>query len=145
PEVFGGAYATDPSNTHIVVTVTRHDPALEALVKGAMPDPGDVQFRVVEHTAAEKIRVAAQIRADIAMWRGRGVTIQQVLVDAQSDRVVVAVAPAVGPIKDSRIPTAAAGIPKHYGADLVAVVEGRHSTLPQPKLPGGRLPPTLQR
>lgn len=144
-ETFGGAYATDPSNTHIVITETRHDPALEALVKGAMPAHDDVDFRLVEHTAAEKIRVAAQIRADIAMWRGRGVTIQQVLVDARTDRVVVTVAPAVGPIKDSTLPTAAADIPRHYGADLVTVVRGRYSTLPQPKLPGGSLPPTLQR
>ncbi len=65
----------------IVVTVTRRDPALEALVTGAMPSPGDVEFATVANSYAAKRAVADQVVADAAQWRAQGVDITGVRID----------------------------------------------------------------
>lgn len=138
-QVFGGAYATDPGNTHLVVTLTRRDPALEALVRSSMPSPSDVDFRVVANSAARKEQVAARVRADEPSWSLRGVTIAGVTVDARIDRVVVAVAE----------PGAAALVEGRYGAAVVRAVVVPDASEPDtpvtPKLPNGSPPPPLQR
>lgn len=113
-DVFGGAYATDETNTHLVVTLTRRHPELEALVVALMPDPGDVSFEVVSNTALRKQEVAAQVTADAAQWRSKGVTIVGVRLDARADRVVVAVREATG----------VAAIEDRYGKDVVRAEVG---------------------
>ena len=65
------------------------DPALEALVTGAMPSPGDVQFVTVANSYAVKRAVLDQIVADAPQWRAQGVDITGVRIDSRSDRVVV--------------------------------------------------------
>ncbi len=140
PDVFGGAYASDATNTHIVVTVTRPDPALEALVTGAMPAPGDVEFREVAHTSAEKLRLAAQIEADTALWRAKGVTLEKVEVDARTDRVVVTIAPAPGTTAGHAL-TTSLEIKRKYGIDLVTVVQAVAIPAPGGTLPGPPAPP----
>lgn len=140
PDVFGGAYATDPGNTHLVVTVTRHDAELESFVTHAMPAPGDVDFVVVGHTAAEKVRVAEQIRADTPAWTKQGLTIERVAIDARTDRVVVSVAPvpALGGAADS----AADRLAQRYGPDLVVVSRAPSLRWSPPTSPHASIPVT---
>ncbi|HET7397998.1 MAG TPA: hypothetical protein VFJ94_05705 [Intrasporangium sp.] len=133
-DVFGGAYATDATNTHVVVTVTRHDEGLEALVRSAMPAPSDVDFRVVANTAARKGAVAARVRADLAAWRLQGVAITAVAVDARADRVLVTVTE----------PAAAPPVERRYGSDVVRAVPAPASP-GSPTLPNGSPPPAPQR
>jgi hypothetical protein len=110
-DVFGGAYAASDGTGRIVVTVTRSDPALEALVTGAMPSPGDVEFATVANSYAVKRAVADQIVADARQWRAQGVDITGVRIDARSDRVVVAAAEGLTP----------GVLARHYGPGLVSV------------------------
>ena len=133
PDVFGGAYATDESNTHIVVTVTRHDATLEAMVTSSMPSPGDVSFEVVANTAVRKQQVAAQVVADASGWLAKGLPVAGVQPDARADRVVVTVlsGEAVGPVES------------HYGPDIVRAQVGSGVPLGTPS--GGATLPTLQR
>lgn len=133
PDVFGGAYATDESNTHIVVTVTRHDATLEAMVTSSMPSPGDVSFEVVANTAARKQQVAAQVVADASGWLAKGLPLAGVRLDARADRVVVTVlsAQAVGVVEN------------HYGPDIVRAQVGSGVPLGVPS--NGATLPTLQR
>lgn len=113
-DTFGGAYATDATNTHIVVTLTERNPELEALVGSLMPEPTDVTFEVVEHTAVRKLEVAAQVTGDATQWRAKGVTIVAVRLDARADRVVVVV----------REPDGATAIEERYGKDIVRAEVG---------------------
>jgi hypothetical protein len=110
-DVFAGAYAADDGTSRIVVTVTRRDPALEALVSGAMPSPGDVEFRTVTHSYAAKRAVADRIVADAPLWRAQGVDITGVRIDGRSDRVVVSAVEGLAP----------GVLARHYGPDLVSV------------------------
>lgn len=113
-DVFGGAYATDASNTRIVVTLTRRHPELEALVITLMPDPADVSFEVVANTALRKQEVAAQVTADAVQWRTKGVTVVGVRLDGRADRVVVSVRERGG----------VAAIEDRYGKDIVRAEVG---------------------
>ncbi len=110
-DVFAGAYAAGDGTNRIVVTVTRSDPALEALVTGAMPAPGDVEFATVANSYAVKRAVADQIVADAPQWRTQGVDITGVRIDARSDRVVVAAVEGLTP----------GVLARHYGPGLVSV------------------------
>ena len=89
PDVFSGAYAVDAAGTRVAVAVTRHDADLEALVTGAMPAPGDVEFVVVTHSYAEKENIAQQILRERMQWRSKGVEVLGVRLDGRSDQVVV--------------------------------------------------------
>lgn len=132
PDVFGGAYATDESNTHIVVTLTRREAALERLVTASMPSPQDVRFAVVTNTAVSKLKVAAQVRADARGWMGKGLPIADVRLDARADRVVVTVLSgnAVRVVED------------HYGPGIVRAEVGTGAPLGVP--PTGATLPTPQ-
>lgn len=132
-DVFGGAYATDATNTHIVVTVTRRDPRLEALVTQAMPAPTDVTFEVVANTAARKQEVARRVVADASGWLAKGYPVLAVRVDARTDRVVVTV----------RQPESVAAIEAYYGPDIVRAETGVGPPLGG-TVPGGTTLPTLQ-
>ncbi len=132
PDVFAGAYATDDTNTRVVVTLTRRDAALESFVTGAMPAPGDVTYRVVTHSYATKQAVAQAIEKDAGGLRSRGVVLTVVSIDARTDRVVVAA-------DESSAPGA---IERTYGADIVSVVAPRLATPPDVKLPDGSTLPT---
>ncbi|WP_404388923.1 hypothetical protein [Humibacillus xanthopallidus] len=110
-DVFAGAYAAGDGMGRIVVTVTRSDPALEALVTGAMPSPGDAEFATVANSYAVKRAVADQIVADAPQWRAQGVDITGVRIDARSDRVVVAAVEGLSP----------GVLARHYGPGLVSV------------------------
>ena len=110
-DVFAGAYAAGDGTGRIVVTVTRPDPALEALVTGAMPSPGDVEFATVANSYAVKRAVADQIVADAPQWRAQGVDITGVRIDGRSDRVVVAAVEGLTP----------GVLARHYGPGLVSV------------------------
>jgi hypothetical protein len=132
PNVFSGAYAADATGSRIVVTVTRHDPALEALVRGAMPAPGDVSFVVVRHSYAEKARVLQQVDGERAAWRAKGVQILGVAMDARDDAVAVLADEGGAPGQLAR----------RYG-DLVRVVPS--TAIPTGKLPDGSTLPPLQR
>jgi hypothetical protein len=111
-DIFAGAYAAGDGTNRIVVTVTRRDPALEALVTGAMPSPGDVEFRTVAHSYAVKRAVLDRIVADAPLWRAQGVDITGVRIDGRSDRVVVAAVEGGAP----------GVLARHYGPHLVSVV-----------------------
>jgi hypothetical protein len=113
-DTFGGAYATDPTNTHIVVTLTQRHPELEALVSSLMPDPSDVSFELVRNTALRKQEVAAKVTSDAPQWRAKGVTIVAVRLDARADRVAVTVREAAG----------VAAIEQAYGTDVVRAEVG---------------------
>jgi hypothetical protein len=120
-DVFGGAYAAGDGTGRIVVTVTRPDPALEALVRAAMPSPGDVEFATVANSYAAKRAVADQIVTDAPQWRARGVDITGVRIDGRSDRVVVAAVEGLTP----------GVLARHYGPGLVRVeVAADTGTLP---------------
>jgi hypothetical protein len=110
-DVFAGAYAAGDGTDRIVVTVTRHDTALEALVTGAMPSPGDVTFATVANSYAVKRAVLDQIVADAPQWRAQGVDITGVRIDGRSDRVVVSAVEGLTP----------GVLARHYGPDLVRV------------------------
>lgn len=114
PDTFGGAYATDSTNTRFVLTVTRPDPALEALVRGRLSEPGEVSFALVTHTAASKEEVARQVLGDAQEWRAQGVTIVGTRIDARADRVVVTV----------REPGAVSRVEARYGPDIVLATVG---------------------
>jgi hypothetical protein len=130
PDVFSGAYAVDAAGTRVAVAVTRHDRDLEALVTGAMPAPGDVEFVVVTHSYAEKQRVAQQIRDESMLWRSKGVQVLWVTLDGRSDQVVVMADEGSSP----------GLIAQQYG-DIVRVVP---SIAGAPgKLPDGTTLPTL--
>lgn len=129
-DVFAGAYAAGDGTDRIVVTVTRTDPALEALVTAAMPSPGDVEFRTVTNSYAVKRAVLDQIVADAPQWRAQGVDITGVRIDARSDRVVVAAVEGLTP----------GVLARHYGPDLVSVEVAADTG----KLPDGT-PSTPQR
>ncbi|GAA2160258.1 hypothetical protein FHX52_3041 [Humibacillus xanthopallidus] len=124
-DVFAGAYAAGDGTDRIVVTVTRTDPALEALVTDAMPSPGDVEFRTVTHSYAAKRAVLDQIVADAPQWRAQGVDITGVRIDGRSDRVVVAAVEGLDP----------GVLARHYGPDLVSVEVAADTG----KLPDGTL------
>lgn len=113
-DVFGGAYATDQTNTRLVVTLTRRHPELEALVIALMPSPADVSFEIVSNTALRKQEVAAKVTADALEWRAKGVTIVGVRLDGRADRVVVTVRE-----RDGRTT-----IEEHYGKDVVRAEVG---------------------
>ncbi|GAB3046836.1 hypothetical protein GCM10027053_00670 [Intrasporangium mesophilum] len=89
PDTFSGAYTTDATNTHLVVAETQPNPALEALVRGAMPSPSDVEFTTATHSFAQKEQVAQQVVDDTASWRSQGVEVYSVRQDGRADRVVV--------------------------------------------------------
>jgi hypothetical protein len=89
PDTFSGAYATDATNSRIVVAETAPDPQLEAFVRAAMPSPSDVEFTTAEHSFAEKQRVADQVVNDTASWRSRGVQVYSVWQDGRADQVIV--------------------------------------------------------
>ena len=128
-DVFAGAYADDATGTRVVVTVTRHDPDLEAYVTAAMP-PGSVRFELAPYTWVAKEQVAAQVRADTQIWAADGVRILAVQIDSRSDRVVVTA-------DEGSTPGRVAG---RYGA-IVRVV----AATAEPTLPDGGTLPTLQR
>lgn len=133
PDVFSGAYAADAGNSRIVVTLVRPDPALESLVRKAMPSPDDVQFVTATNSLAAKEKVAADIRAGDGALRSDGVQVTGIRFDGRSDRVVVATTPGSTP----------GVLEKRYGAGLVTV---EVDTSPPPvKLPNGSTLPTLQR
>jgi hypothetical protein len=132
PAVFSGAYAADPTASRIVVTVTRHDPTLEALVRGAMPSPGDVDFVVVRHSYAEKARVLQQVGSERDAWRAKGVQVLGLAMDARDDAVVVLADEGSSP----------GLLARRYG-DLVRVVPS--TAIPTGKLPDGSTLPPLQR
>lgn len=133
PDVFSGAYAADAGNTRIVVALTRRDGALERLVTGAMPSPGDVEFVLAQHSFAEKQRVAAAIVGAMEALRSQGVLVREVRLDGRTDRVVVTADEGTSPGLLART----------YGADLVSVIPT--ATLPTVTLPNGSTPPPLQR
>ena len=110
-DVFAGVYAGGDGTGRLVVTVTRADPALEALVTGAMPSPGDVEFATVANSYAVKRAVADQVVADAPQWRAQGVDITEVRIDARTDRVVVAAVEGLTP----------GVLARHYGPGLVSV------------------------
>ncbi|GAA6527441.1 hypothetical protein [Intrasporangium sp. DVR] len=120
---FSGAWATDRSNTALVVAVTRRDAALEQLVRGALPDPSAVDFVEVEHSYADKARLVERIWLDSPTLESEGIVISSVAQDYRADRVAVA---ASGD-------RAAARLSERYGAEWVSVTE-------LPKGPGGTLP-----
>jgi hypothetical protein len=131
PDVFSGAYAADAAGSRIVVAVTRRDPALEALVTGAMPSPGDVEFVVARHSYAEKARVLQEISDQRAAWRAKGVEVIGVTMDGRGDAVVVLADEGGSP----------GLVAQRYG-DLVRVVPSKAG--PTGKLPDGTTLPTLE-
>ncbi|MGO4595991.1 hypothetical protein [Terrabacter sp. 2RAF25] len=132
PDTFSGAYAADAAGSRVVVTVTGHDPTLEALVRGAMPAAGDVEFVVVKHSYAEKSRVLQEIGNERETWRAKGVQILGLSMDARTDTVTVLTDGGGAPGQLAR----------RYG-DLVRVVPS--TPVPAGKLPDGSTLPTLQR
>jgi hypothetical protein len=124
---FSGVYAADPSNTSVVVALTRRDAALEALVTGAMPAPDDVDFVVVQHSYADKAALVDRIWAESAALQRDGILIVSVDQDFKADRVVVAAAGA--DVVDR--------LTSRYGPDWVTVTA-------VPKGPEGA-PSTIQR
>ena len=132
PDVFSGAYAVDAAGSRVAVVVTRHDPALEAFVAGAMPSPTDVQFVVMRHSLAEKRKVAEEIVAQRMLWRSKGIEIVAVTQDARSDRVVVLADEGSSP----------GLIAQQYG-DIVRVVPSTPAATG--KLPDGSTLPPLRR
>lgn len=124
--VFSGAYATDPTNSSLVVALTYPEPTLEALVRSAMPDPSDVQFVAAEHSYSDKAALAKRIRADSAALEREGIVITSVTQDHRADRVAVAVVAAVGA-------EVQASLTERYGADWITVTLLERS-------PGGTTP-----
>ena len=132
PDVFSGVYATDATNSHLVVALTRPDAGLEAFVSSSMPAPGDVAFTTAAHSFAEKDALAQQVLRDSDFWRAQGVEILGVRQDARADQVLVLADEGATP----------GVLVRHYG-DLVRAVP----TTPAPtgKAPDGSTLPTLQR
>lgn len=125
PDIFAGMYAADAGNTHIVLCVTRSDPALEALVASAVPAGSDVEYRSVAHSIRALRDAAAQIDSERVALQAQGVTVLGVHLDARTNRVVVSTA------GDDHGAVAAL-----VGADLATVVADTSHT-PRPMLPGG--------
>ncbi|MEO7752444.1 MAG: hypothetical protein ABIS35_03450 [Terracoccus sp.] len=136
PEVFSGAYAADPTNTRVVVVLTRRDPQLEATVAAAFPAAADVSFAVAPNSIATKRAVMERIRQDTAQWAASGITIDGVDLDGRSDRVVVRARPRGGD------PATLDAVTQRYGAGLVQVVP---DLTPTGKLPDGSTIPPPQR
>lgn len=123
--VFSGAYATDPTNTRIVVTLTRPDGALEDRIRSAMPSREDVEFAQAEHSYADKAALVRRISADAPALERAGVVISAVTQDSRADRVAVA---ASGTDAEARLH-------ERYGADWVTVTllpKGPNDTLSTP-------------
>lgn len=133
PGVFSGAYAADPGNTRIVVALVRPDPALEALVREAMPSPSDVQFVAATNSLAAKQKVAGSIREADGDLRSAGVQVTGIRLDGRTDRVIVSTTPASTP----------GVLEERYGATIVTAKVV--SVTPPVKLPNGSTLPTLQR
>jgi len=132
PDVFSGVYATDETNSRLVVALTRRDAALESFVTASMPSPDDVAFTIATHTFTEKDQLAQQVLRDSAFWRSQGVEIYAVRQDGRADQVVV--------LADERATPGV--IVRRYG-DLVRVVPS--TAAPSVTAPGGSTLPTLQR
>jgi hypothetical protein len=130
PDLFSGVYATDETNSHLVVALTRPDAALQSLVTGAMPSPSDVDFTTATHSFAEKDRLARQVLRDSGYWRSRGVEIHGVRQDGRADQVVVLADEGATP----------GVLVAHYG-DLLRVVPA--TAAPPGKLPDATTLPTL--
>jgi hypothetical protein len=123
--VFSGAHATDPTNTSIVVAVTRPDGALEDRIRAAMPDPQDVAFVEADHSYADKAALVRRIWADSPALAKEGIVISTVTQDSRADRVAVA---ASGTDVEARVT-------ERYGADWVTVTllpKGPNDTLTTP-------------
>lgn len=133
PGVFSGAYAADPGNTRIVVALVRPDPALEALVRGAMPSPSDVQFVTATNSLAAKQKVAGSIREADGDLRSAGVQVTGIRLDGRTDRVIVSTTPGSTP----------GVLEERYGATIVTTKVV--AVTPPGKLPNGSTLPTLQR
>jgi hypothetical protein len=129
PDTFSGAFTTDATNTHLVVAETQPNPALETLVRGAMPAPTDVEFSTATHSFAQKQQVAQQVVDDTASWRSQGVQVYSVRQDGRADQVVVAA-------DEGSTPGA---IVRRYG-DIVRVVP---ATAAPSTAPSGSTVPTL--
>jgi hypothetical protein len=128
--VFAGAYSAPDGNGRIVVTETSHDPALESLVRGAMPAADDVSFVVVANSYAAQRALADRVVADAGMWRAQGVDITGVRLDGPTNRVVVSADEGAEP----------GVLVQHYGGDVLTVAAGSEVG----KRPDGT-PATLQR
>jgi hypothetical protein len=124
-DVFSGAYATDPTNTHIVIALTRRDGALEDRIRSALPSREDVEFAQAEHTYADKAALVQRISADAPALASQGIVVSTVTQDARADRVAVA---ASGTDAEARLQ-------ERYGADWVTVTllpKGPNDTLSTP-------------
>jgi len=130
---YSGAWATDGTNTRIVVALTRPDPAVEDAVRAAMPSPGDVQFVTATHSYSAKSALADRIAGDSQSLRQEGITLASVAQDYRADRVAVA---AYGTDVAQRLAD-------RYGADWITVTALAEA--PSGKLPDGSTVPTLQR
>jgi hypothetical protein len=131
PDVFSGAYASDPTNTHLVVALTRPDSALESFVTRAMPSPTDVEFATASHSFAQKDQLAQQVLRDAPSWRSQGVQILGVHQDGRADQVVVLADEGSSP----------GALVRRYG-DLIRVVPS--TAVPTGSAPGGSTLPTVQ-
>jgi hypothetical protein len=108
---FSGAYATDATNSSLVVAVTRRDANFEQLVRGAMPDPSNAEFVETEHSYADKAALVERIWRDTATLESQGILISSVTQDYRTDRVAVA---ALGAEAEARLA-------ERYGADWITV------------------------
>lgn len=123
--VFSGAYATDPTNTSIVVALTRPDGALEDRIRAAMPNPQDVDFAQAEHSYADKAALVQRISADSPALQQEGIVVSTVTQDPRADRVAVAASGT----------DAEASLQERYGADWVTVTlvpNGSNDTISTP-------------
>ena len=110
-DVFAGAHAALDGSSRVVVTVTRHDAALESLVRDAMPSPGDVDFAVVANSYAAQRDVRDRVIADAARWRAKGIDITGVRIDGLSNKVVVSADEGLAP----------GALASHYGSGILSV------------------------
>lgn len=110
-DTFSGAWATDATNTSVVVAVTRADAGLESFVRAAMPRPADVRFVLAEHSYRDKAALADTVRASVDAWRREGVVIESVTQDFRADRVAVVASGA----------NAASRLTERYGSAWVRV------------------------
>ncbi|MGN6752474.1 MAG: hypothetical protein ACTHJJ_07960 [Intrasporangium sp.] len=133
PDIFAGMYAADAGNAHIVVCVTRSDPALQAMVASAVPAGSDVEYRTVGHSIRVLRDAAARIESERVALQARGVIVLGTYLNARTNRVVVSTT------GDDHGAVAAL-----VGADVVTVVVDTSHT-PRPMLPGGSTQAPLQR
>ncbi|GAA5020456.1 hypothetical protein GCM10023258_09140 [Terrabacter aeriphilus] len=131
-DVFSGAYAAEPSGARVTVAVTRHDAALEAFVRQAMPSPDDVDFVIATHSLADKQRVANEVVDERMLWRSKGIQVVGAMVDTRLDVVDVLV--------DGDDPQGL--LAQRYGS-IVRVVPGTPGN--PGKLPDGSTVPPPQR